>query len=103
MIVPRITEYMDCCLICGRPAAWHHVLHGHRWRHLADEDGLVVPLCPEHHQYSDVAAHTNHTVDVLLEIIGQLAYERNLLAEGKAQSVKDAQLKFMERYGKNFL
>lgn len=103
MITPKITEYMDSCIICGKPAAWHHVLHGYRWRHLADEDGLVLPLCPEHHQYSDVAAHVNHTVDCLCQIIGELAFERNILAAGKAQSVKDAQLKFMERYGKKFL
>lgn len=103
MTVPKITEYMDNCIICGKPAAWHHVLHGYGMRHLADEDGLVLPLCPEHHQYSDISAHVNHTVDVLCQIIGELAFERNLLASGKVQSVHDAQLKFMERYGKKFL
>ncbi len=99
---PRITAYMDTCAVCGKPAAWHHVLHGQN-RQKADEDGLILPLCPDHHQYSDVAAHVNHTVDTLCEIIGELAYERNLLGDGKASNVEDARQQFRKRYGKNFI
>lgn len=102
-VIPKITQFMDTCVICGKPAAWHHVLHGFGTRPKADEDGLILPLCPEHHQYSDVAAHVNHTVDVLCEIIGELAYERNLLADGKATGVADARRQFSERYGKNYI
>ncbi len=103
MAAPKITPYMDNCIICGKPAAWHHVLHGHKWRKLADDDGLVLPLCPEHHQYSDVSAHVNHVVDMLCMIIGELAFERNQLADGKAKSAEDAQKQFLARYGKKFI
>lgn len=102
-IKPRITKYMDYCVICGKPAAWHHVFHGSAGRKLADEDGLVLPLCPEHHQYSSVSVHMNHTVDVLCEIIGELAFERNALADGKAHTVEEARQLFFDRYNKNFL
>lgn len=103
MIVPKITANMEFCAICGASADWHHVIHGHGKRELASEDGLVLPLCPYHHQYSDVAAHMNNTVDTLCEIIGQLAFERNQLAEGKARTIEDAEAQFLARYEKKYL
>ena len=103
MTEPKITKYMYNCIICGKPAQWHHVLHGYGMRHLADEDGLVLPLCPEHHQYSDVSAHTNQTVDKLCQIIGELAFEGRVLEEKRAETVYEARELFRRRYGKKFL
>ncbi len=103
MSEPRVTKYMDCCAICGAPAAWHHLLHGASNRKLADEDGLILPLCPAHHQYSDVAAHVNQTIDRFCQIIGQLAFERNQLADGKAKTIEEARQQFLDRYGKAYV
>lgn len=38
------------CLICGSPnVVMHHLISGTSGRKLADQDKLVVPLCPKHH------------------------------------------------------
>jgi len=34
------------CVICRRPAEIHHVRHNASAR----DDGLVIPLCPDHHR-----------------------------------------------------
>lgn len=102
-IRPRITEYMDCCIICGAPAEWHHTLHGSANRAFADEDGLVIPLCPGHHRTAKEAVHKSYVTDTLCEIIGQLAFERNELADGKAKTIDEAKKHFLVRYGKAYL
>jgi hypothetical protein len=63
-------------------------------RKLSDEDGLVIPVCREHHEM----LHKNARVS---KIIGQLMYERNKCAEGYGLSA--ARESFMIRYGKNFM
>jgi hypothetical protein len=102
-IRPRITEYMDSCIVCGMPAQWHHALHGTANRKLADEDGLIIPLCPVHHVVGKDAVHNCHTTDILCEIIGQLAFERNELADGTAKTLAQAKMDFFKRYGKGFI
>ena len=103
-LVPKITDYMENCVICGAPAEWHHVIHTPNGsRDKASEDGLLLPLCPAHHQTGKDAAHASIVTDRLCNIIGELAYERNVIASGEAASVEEARDRFRERYGRNRL
>lgn len=39
-----ITDYINICFFCGKPAECeHHLLFGNGRRKLAEEDGLKVP------------------------------------------------------------
>lgn len=50
-IEPRITKYMELCIICGKPAQWHHAIHTPQGsRDKASADGLLLPLCEDHHE-----------------------------------------------------
>jgi hypothetical protein len=99
-----ITKYNDFCIICGKPKDdIHHIFKGHKQRHLADEDGLMIPLCREHHS----AVHQHKELNVLCEIIGQLAWEREYLIENTqlpfddlSEEARDA---FRYRYGRSYL
>lgn len=102
-INPRITEYMERCMICGRLAEWHHALHGTANRKLASEDGLVVPLCPYHHRESYTAVHRDEDMNLLVEMIGQQAFMMNQLEDGKASTKEEAREQFIKRYGKAYL
>lgn len=94
-------DYADYDLINGQPnVERHHCISGSN-RQLADEDGLWVPLTPEHHRTGKVSVHKCNEVKVLLEIIAQLAYEKKLVAEGKSEV--DAREIFRKRYGRSFL
>ena len=96
-----ITEYMDYCVICGRPnVERHHCLKGNKQRRLADEDELVLPLCREHHT-GIMSVHMIKELNILCEIIGQLAYEKKKCAEGYGESA--ARESFRIRYGRSYL
>ena len=46
-----ITNYNNYCLICAKPKDdTHHCLKGHKQRHLAEDDGLVIPVCRQCHE-----------------------------------------------------
>lgn len=93
-----ITEYNDYCIICGRPRTdMHHIFKGHKQRHLADQDELLIPLCREHHE----AIHNTKEYNLLCEIIGQLAFEKDLCAEGMNR--ENAREAFRIRYGRSYL
>ena len=96
-----ITKFDDMCIICNRPATdHHHCLKGVKQRHLADEDGLILPLCKEHHE-GNMSVHQKKELNVLCQIIGQLAYEKRKCAEGMTE--EEARVDFMQRYGKGYL
>lgn len=102
-----ITEYMDYCCICGRPnAEKHHCLKGVKQRHLADEDGLILPLCKEHHT-GIMSVHSLKELNVLCEIIGQLAWERDYLIKKTELPFDDlseeAREAFRSRYSRSYL
>ena len=83
------------CAICDQPnAEIHHLVFGVANRRLADEDGLVMPVCRNHHEFF----HNNARVS---KIIGQLMFERDRCAEGiepdKAREI------FRARYGRSYL
>lgn len=96
-----ITEYNDYCIICGRPRTdMHHCFKGVKHRHLADDDELLLPLCQEHHT-GNMSVHQKKELNVLVEIIGQLAYEKKKCAEGFSEEA--ARESFRSRYGKSYL
>ena len=95
-----ITEFNEYCVICNKPAELHHIFKGVKQRHLADEDELVLPLCAEHHR-GNMSVHQKKEMNVLCQIIGQLAYEKKKVAEGMLE--EEARVDFMQRYGKGYL
>ena len=96
-----ITEYNDYCIICGKPRTdMHHCLKGNKQRHLADEDELLLPLCREHHE-GNMSVHNKKELNVLAEIIGQLAYEKKKCAGRLGEAA--ARESFRIRYGRSYL
>jgi hypothetical protein len=90
---PSIISNEANCYICRRfdntintaPLERHHCLHGTGMRKLADEDGLWVWLCPEHHR----RLHDKNEHDRDLQIIAQRTYE-----------VEYGREAYFKRYGK---
>ena len=96
-----ITEFNNYCIICGKPRTdMHHCLKGLKHRQLATEDGLLLPLCKEHHE-GNMSVHNKKELNVLCEIIGQLAYEKKKCSEGYSEEA--ARDSFRLRYGKSYL
>ena len=96
------TENMDCCIYTGSYIVErHHIFGGTANRKLSDEDGLWVPLTKQHHTEGEISAHKCKEFQALLHIIGQLAYEKHLVAEGKSESL--ARELFRKRYGRSYL
>ena len=95
-----ITDFNEFCIICNKPAELHHIFKGVKHRALCTEDELLIPLCPEHHR-GNLSVHNTKEMNVLCQIIGQLAYEKSKVAEGMLEA--EARVDFMERYGKSYL
>lgn len=94
-----VTKYKGFCVVCGRPITeTHHLVFGQSLRGLADEDGLVVPLCNVHHAQVHI---TSATASAFSKIIGQLAWEKHYVAEGGTE--EDARNSFRKRYGRSYL
>ena len=72
-------------MIVTAPLERHHCLHGTGMRKLADEDGLWVWLCPEHHRL----LHDQNRYDRELQVIAQRAY---IAEHGREE--------YFKRYGK---
>ena len=93
-----ITKYMNNCILCGKPnIEIHHCCYGRGIRELADEDALTIPLCRECHE----ELHKNGVAGKLSKIIGQLAYEKHLVANGRSEDI--ARECFRKRYGRSYL
>lgn len=101
-----ITKYNDYCLICGTPAEHHHIFKGVKQRKLSDEDGLIIPLCKEHHT-GNMSVHNKKELNILVEIIGQLAWERDYVINQTQLPFDDlseeAREAFRHRYGRSYL
>ena len=90
-----LTNFTNYCVICGKcKDDDHHLVFGRANRKLSDEDGLLIPVCREHHEFF-------HKNDKVSRIIGQLAYERDRCAEG--YGIDAARESFRIRYGKSYL
>ena len=82
-------KYADYDMIDGSYGVERHHLMGGANRSYADEDGLWVPLSPDHHNSS--------------RIIAQLAYELEMVSTGQAKDKNEAKEMFRKRYGKTFV
>lgn len=92
-----ITDYTKVCLMCNKPVVQtHHLLMGKDRKH-ADEDGLVIPLCFEHHRM----LHDKAEGEKVSKIIGQLFWELNYVAD--KEQIKDARTHFRNRYNKSHI
>jgi len=94
-------EYAQYDIIDGNPSTERHHIFGGPNRKLSDEDGLWVPLTKSHHTEDKISAHKCKEFQTLLHIIGQLAYEKHQVADGKSE--KQARECFRKRYGRSFL
>lgn len=80
------------CAECGRgDTAVHHVFYGTANRRLAQEDGYIIGLCPEHHTGDD-GIHFNKQMDLRWKRYAQAHYERTHSRD-----------EFIARYGKSYL
>lgn len=98
-----ITNDLEHCLICGSPTvAIHHAINGNPGRKLADEDGLLIPLCPKHHNMdSKESVHLNSIIGKWVKMVAQLSYIQNEVSKGL--TVEEARKKFFDRYKKFFI
>lgn len=102
-----ITKYNNYCLICGSPTVeHHHIFKGNKQRKLSDEDGLIIPLCKEHHT-GNMSVHNKKELNILVEIIGQLAWERDYVINQTQlpfdEISEEAREAFRQRYSKSYL
>lgn len=105
-----ITNYPAYCLICGKPAEAHHIFKGNKQRKLCDEDLIIMPLCPEHHT-GNMSVHQTKELNILVEIIGQLAWEREYLVnrqilpfdDSHDEISEEAREAFRSRYGRSYI
>lgn len=95
-------KYADFDLIDGSPCVERHHIFGGPNRQKSDEDGLWVPLTYAHHQ-GNISVHNNKEMNSLMHIIGQLAYELELVSTGKARTKDQAKEMFRKRYGKTYI
>ena len=95
-------EYADYDMISGEPCVERHHIFGGPNRKKATEDGLWIPLTHAHHQ-GNMSVHNNAEMKTLMHIIGQLAYELEMVSTGRSKSKDEAREMFRSRYGKSFL
>lgn len=95
-----VTKHMNLCIICNSPVSdIHHLVMGKGRRKLADEDGLIVPLCRLCH---DEIHKNSYAANELSKICGQLAFEKHLIAmEGISED--EARERFRKRFGKSYI
>jgi len=84
-----LTDDMSKCFICGsKPVAWHHVIYGTANRKKADKYGLILPLCPSHHQE---VHEGNKILDKKLKAYAQKKFEETYPEE-----------RFVQIFGRNY-
>lgn len=85
------------CYVCGARLYLHqhHVLYGVKNRKKADEDGLFVYLCYQHHEGTNgVHGKNGKELDLKLKKIAEKKWLQHY-----NKSVED----FIARYGRNYL
>lgn len=71
-----VTEDMNHCFVCGSSHVVIHHVFGAANRKHSTKYGLVVPLCPYHHNESAQAVHFNKEFMDMLHECGQIAFEK---------------------------
>ena len=89
-----ILQQTKACIVCGQTynLERHHVLYG-RNRQNAEEDGLMVWLCPEHHRGTNgVHGKNGNELGTALKEYAQKVYEQTHTRD-----------EWMKRYRRNYL
>ena len=79
------------CIVCGRPAEQHHIIHGTANRRLSEKYGLVVGLCPDHHR-GPTGPHLCRETDLILKRQAQTDFEQTHTRE-----------EFIKIFGRSYL
>jgi len=98
-----IIQTRKACYVCGASDKLHchHVFYGTANRKKSDEDGMVIYLCPAHHNLSSAGIHFNKNLDNKVKQQAEKIWIQNYTAES---SSKEERIKaFIERYGRNYL
>lgn len=96
-ILPYNLEY---CAICKTPnPEIHHAVFGKN-RKNADEDGLIVPLCHEHHM--ELHSEGNQKMAKFFRAAAEIFWIE-LRMEEDHMSKEQAVEAWIRRYGKNYL
>lgn len=85
------------CYVCGDNSYLesHHIFFGGRNRHKAEQDGLKVLLCYEHHRgTSGVHGRDGHELDLKLKRDAE-----GIWLKRNNKTIQD----FIDRYGRNYL
>ena len=95
-------QFNNKCFFCGSGdrVAKHEVFYGTANRSKSKEDGLIVELCWNHHNGSNVGVHFNHDLDLKLKKRAEKIWIINYA--GSCTKVEGIN-KFIKRYGKNYL
>ena len=91
-----IIDSKKICFVCGTTLNLHchHIMFG-RNRKKADEDGLTIYLCYEHHEGTNgVHGKNGHELDEKLKIIAEKRW---------CEFYNKTPEKFIKRYGRNYL
>ena len=84
------------CIVCGKRENLHlhHIIFG-RNRKKADEDGLTVWLCYEHHEGTyGVHGKYGHSLDMQLKCLAE-----RMWVQKNSKTEED----FIKKYGRNYL
>jgi len=110
-----VTEYEDISAFSGAPAeCTHHLIFGRGLRELAEKDHLWIPLTNAEHNMNSHGqrwqVHENAPAEALSRIAGQLAWEKEYIANElcttdslKEILYKEAREQFRKRYGISYL
>lgn len=67
---------MECFFCCDTVGLHrHHVFGGTANRKKSEEHGLVIWLCPEHHNMSNKSVHLNKHMDLIVKRYAQKVFE----------------------------
>ena len=89
-----VTDYTELSAFSARPKECdHHLIYGNGLRELADQDGLLLPLChDEHNICSDgdrtKIIHGNTAAGKLSKMLGQVVWEQDYIARRLAIATK---------------
>jgi len=98
ILVPKL----DTCFICGTSSriCLHEVFHGTANRKKSKEDGLIIPLCFDHHQ-GTFGVHNNSKLDSKFKHDAEICWIHEYAND--CNSPEEKINKFIDRYGKNFI
>ena len=66
------------CWVCGyyHSLHLHHIFYGTAHRKISDKEGLVIWLCPRHHNMSNEGIHFDKELDLRVKMYAQTEWLR---------------------------